>query len=142
MALVIQNEGKAELLNLLLKQTTIVNTYYYLFLYVNNYTPVANSVFADFTLPTWVGYASKNLLRSGWQDAGFSTGKGVSVYGTDPQSWTIGNPGATVYGYGVKSLITNSMLWAERFAVPRTLVEGDQLKLQLQYTDDTDPFPL
>jgi hypothetical protein len=142
MALVIANEGKPELLSLLLKQTAPMNSLYYLFLFVNNYTPVANSVFTDYTLPTWAGYASKTLLRANWQSPGFSTGKGTILYGTEPEQWTVGAPGATVYGYGVKSLATNLMLWAERFVTPRVLVAGDVLKVQLQFTDDTDPFPL
>lgn len=142
MPLVLANDGKPELLNLLLRDLAPINAYYNMFLFVNNYTPVANMNVADFTKPTWALYADHTLLRNAWNPAGFGTGKGQTTYGLAPESWVVGAPGDTVYGYGIQSLASGLMLWAERFAVPRIMPAGDTLFVQPQFTDDTDPNPL
>lgn len=142
MPLVIANEGKPELLDILLRATSVTSAFFNLFLYTNNYTPVAAMTISSFTKPTWSGYADQSLLRGTWNAATLVSGKGKATYGSSPNQWTVGSGGGTLYGYAVQSLVTSNMLWAELFATSRVLLAGDVFKLQPVFTDDTDPSPL
>ena len=56
MALVVANTGENKINDLWIAGQTIV-----LGLYQNDYTPVAGSVYADFTAATFSGYAAQNI---------------------------------------------------------------------------------
>jgi hypothetical protein len=141
-ALVLMNQGKPELLSLTLIQQAAANAYYAIFLFTNNYQPTANDTINNYTKPAWQGYQDINLLRSQWGAPAINQGKGQSFYGSPLPAWTIGQAQVTIYGYGVYSLITQNLLWAEAFAQSRTLAQGDILTVQPEMTDDTDPNPI
>jgi hypothetical protein len=69
---------------------------------------------------------SNNLLT---KSAVTVSNKAESSYGSSARSWTCGTTGNTIYGYWVANP-TNTVLWAERFAVSRVLANGDQRRLK------------
>ena len=123
MAGLVPNAGEALALDRFLK--TADET---LKLFVNDYTPVEGSVAGDFTEMSTQGYAAKTLTAASW-----TTG----IYAQ--QTWTFdGTGGSTiVYGYFVIDAGTGTIMFAERFGTPPTIVNnGDQIKVTPTVTGD------
>src|SRR5690606_9473599 len=98
-------------------------------LFVNDYTPDADTASVDLTEATFTGYSAKNIVRSSWGSPTTEGGKAKSTYGA-PFSYTMGSTGGSIYGYWVEDS-SGTVLWAERFAVPRAIVDGDILNVSV-----------
>lgn len=118
-----------ELLDKMLRDALSVDEAFILKLFQNNVTPDANFVVGSFTEANFTNYAAKTLARATWNAATTVGGKGQASYGTNPQSWTCGSSGNTIYGYWVEGASSAKVLWAERFAVSRTVANSDVLNL-------------
>lgn len=127
MATVVTDAGELELLDKMLRDALTTDEDYVLNLYQNDYTPVAGSTDADFTVATFTNYAEKTIARSDWGAASTVSGKGESEAPT--QTWTCGVTGNTVYGYWVEGATSGTVLWAEKFDTARPLAENDVLNL-------------
>lgn len=136
MPLVIANVGEIELLNKMLIEPLTTDESYKLRLYQNNYTPVASSVASDFTEATFTNYVAKTLTRAGWSTPTIVGGKAESSYAQ--QSWTCGVTGNTIYGYYIEGANSTILLWAERFATPRVLVNTDIITLIPVFTFNSE----
>lgn len=137
MALVIANVGEIELLDKMLKDALSVDEVYLFRLFRNNYTPLAASVVGDFTEANFTDYAQTTLVRASWGAATTVSNKASSTYATI-QSWTCGASGNTVYGYYVVGATSGILLWAERFATSRVMVNGDELNLVPVFTFNSE----
>ena len=134
MALVVPNEGELQLLDKMLRAALSVDEAYILKLFQNNYTPDANATSTLFTESNFTNYVAMTLSRANWNASTLVSGKAQSSYGANPQTWTCGVTGNVVYGYWVEGASSGKVLWAERFAVARTLAEGDVLNITPQFT--------
>lgn len=127
MALVVCNAGELKLLDWAIKDTSTPENLT-LKLYKVDYTPVAASVAGDFTEADFTSYSAKTLTRSTWAASSTNgSGKAASTY--TAQSWTCGSTGNTIYGYFVVGATSGTLIWAEKFATARTLVNGDELNI-------------
>ena len=135
MALVVSNTGALELLNDMLKQTSVTSAYLLKLFNVSTLTPSAAMTTADFTgkTATFTNYSIATLSRAGWSSATSSSSTAVAVYNT-AISWTCGATGDTVYGYVVESVDGTQVLWAEKFSVARALGSGDILNITPKFT--------
>lgn len=134
MALVVPQEGELQLLDKMLRAALSVDENYILLLFQNNYTPDTNATASLFTEATFSGYAAMTLSRANWNASTIVSSKAQSSYGSNPQTWTCGVTGNTIYGYWVQGATSGKVLWAERFAVARTLATGDVLNITPQFT--------
>jgi hypothetical protein len=140
MPIVVVNEGAPFLLNATLGVEDATLWLNYLDLYTNNYTPVPASVLGNFTQPSFSGYSAFPLVNSDWASPTIISDRASSEYqaGT-PITWTNGGPSpVTIYGYTVYNNDHNALLYAEKFATPRTLNPGDTLELILVFTGGTE----
>lgn len=133
MGLVTPNTGELELLNKMLKAELAADEDYILKLFTNNFTIDANTVTGDFVEANFTGYVQKVLYRGNWSDPD-TNGSGKAFVEYAEQSWNVGVSGNTVYGYYVLGANSNICLWAEKFASPRTLSDGDELLLTPVFT--------
>lgn len=123
MAGLVPNAGEAIALDRFLKTSDET-----LKLYVNDYTPVEGSVAGDFTEMSTQGYAAKTLTAASWSSGAYAQ-----------QTWTFdGTGGSTVvYGYFVIDAGSGTIMFAERFGTPPTIVNnGDQIKVTPTITAD------
>lgn len=134
MGLVVPNAGAIRLLARTLSSFTPGPNDLALRLFKNDYTPDAASVLADFQEATFGGYFRQWIDSAGWPTPTIVGGKASSTYSLDPFTWTVTDPGQTVYGYYVEEAATATVLWAERLATPRVLFPGGQLELTLILT--------
>jgi len=128
MALITTDEGELELLDKMLKDALSVDESYTLKLFKNDYTPVAASTGVSFTEATFTNYVAKTLTRAGWGAATTISNAASSTYGS-AQTWTCGASGEIIYGYYIVATTSAKVLWAERFATPRTLASTDVLSI-------------
>lgn len=110
-------------------------------LYVNNLTPDRSTTMAAFVSPSWPGYARIDLDPAQWEPPNIVDDRAEIVYGTAPLSWTNTGSTQTVYGYYVRDNDDNGVIWAERFATPRTLTIDSILYLDLVFYLRNDPSP-
>lgn len=139
MSLQVPVAGEKELLDKMLKSNSLSDSNgYVLNLYQTNVTPGSASVPGDFVAATFTSYTAVTLTRSGWNAAQTYGASAVASYGSGPLSWTCGASGATIYGYYVVSQTSpTTLLWAEKFDVPRVMATGDILNLQPQFSLST-----
>ena len=121
------NVGKLELLDKMLKDALVVNENYTLKLFKNNVVPSSSSITSTFVEANFSGYVEKNLTRAGWVASTIVSNKAQSRY--PQQSWTCGSIGQVIYGYYVISSSSSTLLWAELFSSPKTLVPTDVLNI-------------
>ena len=135
MALVVSNSGALELLNDMLKLTSVTSPYLLKLFNVSTLTPSAAMTTADFTgkTATFTNYSIATLSRAGWVSATSSSNTAVASYGS-AISWTCGATGDTVYGYVVESVDGAQVLWAEKFSVARALGSGDVINITPKFT--------
>jgi hypothetical protein len=124
MALVVPTCGETKLLSWAL--TTATQPDCHLHLYSNNHTPGASDTAANYTECTFTGYTAHTLARATWGTPTIVSGSAQSTYAT--QSWSA-TSSQTVYGYYTTADDDNSLVWAELFASPRSLVSGDVLNV-------------
>jgi|BioPla2DNA2_1021312.scaffolds.fasta_scaffold108388_1 hypothetical protein len=129
MALVVPNEGKKRLLEILVNKESASNVV--LKLFKNDYTPVDGSQIGDFTESTTTGYVKKTLTGGSW-----SVVDGLASYAQQTFTYTAGG---THYGYYITNATEDTVLWAERFTdAPHTIPSGGgtekiTVKLALSY---------
>jgi hypothetical protein len=102
-------------------------------LYQNNYTPVAGSVLASFTVANFSGYAQ---VTPAFGAAGIVAGN-VQTDDTAARDFTVAAGGVsnTIYGYYVVDTVLGKCLWAERFASAIVMTNvGDQIELTAALT--------
>lgn len=129
MPLVFANSGELLAIVWMLKSTSTPENLT-LKLYKNDYTPVATSTAGDFTECDFTNYSAKTLDRDTWGTASTVSGKASLAYDSAPQTWTCGATGNTIYGYFVVGATSGTLIYAERFATPRPLTNGDTLNVQ------------
>jgi hypothetical protein len=136
MALVMSNEGGLELLDKMLKDALSVDENYVLKLFnASTITPAVSTSSASFAgaTATFTNYSHKTLTRAGWNAATISSNTAVADY-TTASSWTCGATTDVVYGYWIEGVTSNKVLWAEKFASPRTVANGDILNVTPRFT--------
>lgn len=106
---------------------------YTLRLFKNDYTPSPTSALADFTEANFTDYAAKALASGSWLPATTVSGAAQKAYDTE-QSWVCGATGNTIYGYYVVDDTTGLLEYAERFDVPRVLINGNELRFTPKVT--------
>lgn len=117
MPIVAPNDGLPLLIGILFKDAAVPALDWKLGLFVNNYTPVQASVFADFTLATFTGYSAADISRAGWNAPALIGNKAQIQYGYTPIVWTATAVFQIVFGYLIYDL-SNKVLLSERFSVP------------------------
>ena len=132
--LVVPLVGETQLLNKMLQAALSVDENYILKLFQNNVTPNSSFTSGSMTEANFTNYAAKTLTRAGWNSSVIVSGQSQSSYGSNPQTWTCGTTGNTIYGYWVEGATSGAVLWAEAFAVARVLANGDVLNLTPQFT--------
>jgi hypothetical protein len=90
-------------------------------LFVNNITPGAATVKADFTECTLTGYTSKTLNTSNWT---FGISSSVETASYPQQNWVFTASGQTIYGYYVTDPTDAKVVWCERIASPYAVPSG------------------
>lgn len=133
MALVVPLNGELELLNKLLEGANNTEAFI-LKLFSNNVTPDSTFVVGSLVEATFTNYVAMTLARGSWNNAVNVSGVAQSSYAANPQTWTCGATGQTIYGYWIQGATSGTCLWAERFAVSRVLANGDVLNLTPQFT--------
>ena len=129
MALVVPQEGEMQLLDKMIRAALAVDENYILKIFQNNYTPDTNATATSFTEASFTGYAAMTLTRSNWNASTIVSNAAQTSYGSNPQVSTCGATGNTIYGYWVQGATSGKVLWAERFAVARTLAQNDVLNI-------------
>jgi len=128
MALIVPDLGEQELLDKAIKDALSVDEGYSLRLYKAVSPALGEStVTANFTVADFTGYANVALTRSGAAAAQTSAGTTFTTWAQ--QEWTNTGASQTVLGYYVVAATSGVTLWAEAFAVARTLETGDKLQL-------------
>lgn len=98
-------------------------------LFVNDLTPDADTVLADFVKATFGGYADVTLPGPGWGSFEPLDPGAQSTYGTEFE-WVSTTAGGTVYGYYVHDAVNSALAWCQRFDVPAPLVVGTVIKVR------------
>lgn len=119
MALVVPNEANVEMLKLIINKEQAdgtagnANGERLLRLYTNNLDPTKDTVLAQLTEATQLGYAPITLSGSNWE-VGTNLGVTSAVYSESVFSFTAA---ASIYGYYVTSVgASPKLLWVERFS--------------------------
>jgi hypothetical protein len=108
-------------------------------LFTNNYTPIKTSIFSNFTICTYTGYASKTLTKSTNWDAvlGDASNKSYAVVNSDQDfTFTGYTGGGYVYGfliYGTLSAASRCIA-ACRFDTPAQCFDGLTIRLRPKIT--------
>ena len=134
MALVIPDASEVLMLRFALGDVTPAATCK-LRLYVNDYTPVPNSVAANFTEMTTQNYAPITLTNTNWT----VTAEDPEALGVQAQqTFTFDGSGGNtiVYGYYITDDTAGALLWAERFPASPTVPDiiGGTIKITPKFT--------
>lgn len=114
---VLPDEGIGQILQWILKTDLPGVLPWQLMLFVNDITPTYSTVLADLTEASWGGYGRWNLLRENWIDPEIDEGCATSTYGTEPLSWSVGDPFDQMnYGVAFVDRSVGVLRYVERFA--------------------------
>jgi len=108
-------------------------------LYSSNTTPAASDTAATYTEASFTGYASKTLTRSitsgTWSTPSTAT-PSVSNYNSGTGLTWNSTSAQTVYGYYVVGAVSGTLIYAERFSSPISLVNPSSLTIypQISFT--------
>jgi hypothetical protein len=144
MALLVPHEGDVQLLTDLMGGGTLEN--WQLCLFNSGLTPSETDSAATYTAheTAFTNYTRKTLTRSvsasTWNTPVSQAPSGSPAwssrnqvghtqYGSNPQSWTCGATGDTIYGYFILGATSGKLICAEAFSIPRTLANGDTISL-------------
>jgi hypothetical protein len=133
--LVISNAGEVDLLDKMLKDALLVDEDYILRLYRNDYTPLSTSTTSDFTEANFTNYTAKTLTRASWSAASTVSNRAETSY--SKQTWTCGTTGNTIYGYYLVGATSGTLLWAEKFSLPRVLSNNETFGLTPKFILDS-----
>lgn len=116
MPLVVFDDAEAYLLDLLMRTDDLSGEVWHLHLYQNDFTPLADSVLADFFECNFSGYDVIELTRADWSEASSVGGIAQTTWGTGFQQWLTTSGSQDVYGYYITTNDDLLALWGERFA--------------------------
>lgn len=95
------------------------------FLFTNEAAPTSGSVLADFTAPTWTGYADEAAITFAVEPKGVG---GVSFQATALAQWLVGaSPDDAVRGWGLKQGL--ALIGAQRLSEDVTPIVGEYITL-------------
>lgn len=125
MALNVPDVGENIILQMMVNKSTPENLV--LELYQNNITPSDTDTNATYTASTFTGYAAINLVGATWNAAA----AGSIAYSAQQTFTCSGAAAQSVYGYYVRQVTSNILLWSERdasapFAIANS---GDAVKI-------------
>lgn len=109
-------------------------------LFINDYTPLPSSVFADFVEASFAGYANIDVVQANWQNVTVAAHVASSTNSTTYtfQANSSGVTPQTVYGYCVTSG-ASVLEYAERFADAYNVTNGVRLDLVLKWFQQVTP---
>lgn len=124
MALNVPNVGENAILEIVVNKTAAQNLV--LELYKNNITPSDTDVYTDYTASTFSGYSAKTLTGASWNSA-----SGGSITYAQQSFACTGAASESVYGYYVRQVTSNILMWSERAAsAPLAIaVSGDEVRI-------------
>ena len=132
MALTVTDEGERVLLDHMFSED---GTDYKIDLYTNNLAPTATRVLADYTFPTFVGYAEKTLSRDLFGAATTNAqGKAQVEYSDDLVFTNTSGDDATIYGYVLSTGVGSILLAIEPYEVAKSLNDGEQITQRIIFT--------
>lgn len=131
MALTITNAGELLLLEWALRSTSTPEDLV-LKLYSNNYTPVATSTASNFTEANFTGYSAKSITRASWGTP-TTNANGEAEVSATAQDWSAESD-QTIYGYFLVGAVSGTVVWAQRFSVPRSVTSGTVLRVPVRFT--------
>jgi len=138
--MVVPNEGKPILLNLMTGKVTNAGLSWKLGLYVNaGYTPANASVLADLTAPTWSGYAPITLTQSTWTSAVIDSNQGDTTWGVAPSAFTVGTGPQTVQGWYIWDDAVGKLLMLQQMSTPIPTIVGTLLQILPEIRDTWIP---
>lgn len=141
MSLVVPNEGKRFLLNMLLKRNVSSADVFIIGLFRNLLVPVRTTVLSDVVEANFAGYTPRMLTRSLWSESSLIDNKAQSNWGSEFIQWYATSGSQLLYGYYVRDADSNFLLWAQNFSGPKTVTDQDPILIQpsLQATSIFDP---
>lgn len=119
MPIIIPNEGKEWLLELLLKGTVggVPQGSFVLRAWDNDYALHRESVLADLVEASYGDYAPISLARASWGDVVLQDGKAACVYGAGfLEFFNSSASPALIYGWYVTDFDNTTILWGENIA--------------------------
>lgn len=135
MTLLFVNNGEAQSLRYIVNKDGLTENLRYR-LYINNITPAETDTAGSYTPAAGGGYADITMTGSSWT----ITPGAPSEAAYPQQEWSFSGPltgNATIYGYCALRAVTLDLMFAERFATPRTPVNADDaLRLTPKITAD------
>lgn len=133
MTILFCNNGEAQTLRYIVNKDGLTENLVYK-LFTNNITPAETDVAGGYTEAVAGGYSSIEMLGASWT----ITPGAPSLASYPQQQWNFTGPlsgGASIYGYYVVRKNTADLMFADRFATPRTPANnGDALRLTPQLT--------
>lgn len=120
------------------------DTNYQLFLFTNDYTPVEDSVLANFTkLTTDTGLTKTWASNWGGVDGIQKPGTGTALYGATSYTLTPASYSGLVYGYLIQSATAGALVMARRFPEPVQVAVGVAWKFKPVFglRDRNWPYP-
>jgi hypothetical protein len=116
MALLVPNEGEAQMLNLILGKVSSENLT--LKLFTSATTPAETDTAATYTEASGNGYAAITLTAANW------TVNGTTVATYTQQTFTFTGGPVTVQGYFIVGATSAKLYWAEAFAAVANIPAG------------------
>ncbi len=137
MNMVIPNEGKQVWLDWCVRDDGTGLEEYVVDLYMNDYTPVDGSTAANFTTAAFTGYAQVSIARTDWGAPAIVANVAEIDSAVVPTFTCTAGPGATCYGWYMRSNINGKVLAAQRFDAARVMTAGsvellDPFKIKLK----------
>jgi hypothetical protein len=102
---------------------------WYVDLFVNNYVPQGGDTPAEYTLPTWAGYAQVEMLAGTWGPVTVTDHVASSTQATQcVYLLPAGVPSQVIYGYLVTDYY-GTLVYAESWTAPVTIPAGGGLTI-------------
>lgn len=141
MPLVVPNEGKLFLLDMLMRRDVGADDAFILGLYRVAIDPLRTTVLTDLIEANFAGYEPVILTRALWPIPFLISSKAQTNWGTDYVQWYASAGEQIIYGYYVRDAGSNFCLWLQAFAGPKTVTDQDPILVQpvLQATSIFDP---
>jgi hypothetical protein len=134
---IIPNEGKTELLNKQVKNTSDSESYI-VNLFTNDYTPDQYTTALDFVAWASGGGGPRTVARGAWADAYLDGTHAVIESTSNPLAWSVTSGSPTIYGHYVVGASSGKVLWCERWSTPAAPTVGQSLLLTLKFSYDSE----
>ncbi len=139
MPLVLPNEGLADWLLWMIKDTAGGLPDLVFSLFVNDIEPDQDTTLADLEGASFGGFNELVMSRSDWVSPTVVDDLAVSQWGAVPTAWTVTADPQTVYGWFAYNFGPMRLMICERFDEPRDLNTGDTIKVLPKFTLTTAP---